>query len=323
MKAALRCLLLPLVLALTAVSAGAQSWPERPIRVIVSTAAGATPDIICRIVTERLSRALGQQIVVENRPGGANVIGAQAAARAAPDGYTFFFATAAALVTNPYTFKTLPYDPQKDFVVMAKVVEGPFVVLAHPGVAARTLPELVALAKAEPGKLSFATDGPRNFSGMVAAWLNKLAGTSIAQVPYSAMPQGIQDALAGRVQLIILAIPSAAGSIASGGLRPLATTMAQRVPGYENVPTVAETFPGFDFTGWMVLATPTGTPPAVLERINREMDAILKDPEVVKRLREIGFFTDGAGSLKDAADYVRNQYEAWGKVVREIGLQPE
>src|SRR5215470_6772288 len=188
-----RCLLLPAMLVVTAGTANAQTWPERPVRVIVSTAAGATPDIICRIVMERLSRAIGQQIVVENRPGGANVIGAQAAARSAPDGYTFFFATAAALVTNPYTFKTLPYDPVKDFVVMSKVVEGPFLVLAHPGVQAKSLPELIALAKAEPGKLSFATDGPRNFSGMLAAWLNKLGGTSIAQVPYSAMPQGIQD----------------------------------------------------------------------------------------------------------------------------------
>src|SRR5262245_60685154 len=226
----------------TSQQAGAQTWPARPIKFVVSQAAGGTPAIICRLITEKLSRALGQQVVVENRPGAGNVIGAQAAARSAPDGYTFFFATAAALVTNPYTFKALPYDPLKDFVVMAKVVEGPFVVLAHPGVAAKTLPEVVALAKAQPGKLSFATDGPRNFSGMIAAWLNKLGGTDIPQIPYSAMPQGIQDALAGRVQLIILAIPSAASAIASGGLRPLATTMAQRVPGYENVPTVGETF---------------------------------------------------------------------------------
>jgi tripartite-type tricarboxylate transporter receptor subunit TctC len=202
-------------------------------------------------------------------------------------------------------------------------VEGPFLVLAHPGVAAKTLPELVALARAEPGKLSFATDGPRNFSGMIAAWLNKLGGMAIPQIPYSAMPQGIQDVIAGRVQLIILAVPSAAGPIASGGLRPLAITRAQRIPGYENVPTVAETFSGFDFTGWMVLATPTGTPPAVLARVNREMDAILKDPDVARRLREIGFFTEGAGTLQEAADFVRSQYEAWGKVVREIGLQPE
>src|SRR5215475_3773219 len=159
--------------------AGAQAWPSKPIKIIVSQAAGGTPDIICRIISERLSQALGQQIVVENRPGGGNVVGAQAAAHAAPDGYTLFFATAAALVTNPYTFKSLPYDPLADFVSVSMIAKGPFVVLAHPSVPAKSLPELFAYDKANPGKLSFATDGPRNFSGMLAAWLNKLGGADI------------------------------------------------------------------------------------------------------------------------------------------------
>src|SRR5271165_4808316 len=134
----------------------AQNWPARPIRFIVSQAAGGTPDILCRLVTERLGRALGQQIFVENRTGGANVIGAEAAARAAPDGYTFFWATAAALVTNPYTFKSLPYDPFRDFAPVGKVTDGPFLVLANPIVPAKTLAELISLAKASPGKLAFA-----------------------------------------------------------------------------------------------------------------------------------------------------------------------
>lgn len=146
----------------------AQSWPAQPLHVIVSQAAGSRPDIICRLVMNRLSRGIGQQIVVENRPGG-NVIGAQAAAHSAPDGYTLFFATAAALVTNPYTFRSLPYDPLKDFVPISMVANGVFLVLSHPGVPATTLPELFALAKADPAKLSFATDGPKNFSGMIAA----------------------------------------------------------------------------------------------------------------------------------------------------------
>ena len=141
----------------------------QPLHVIVSQAAGSTPDIICRLVINRLSRGIGQQIVVENRPGGGNVIGAQAAAHSAPDGYTLFFATAAALVTNPYTFRSLPYDPLKDFVPISMVANGVFLVLSHPGVPATTLPELFALAKADPAKLSFATDGPKNFSGMIAA----------------------------------------------------------------------------------------------------------------------------------------------------------
>jgi tripartite-type tricarboxylate transporter receptor subunit TctC len=316
--------LLTLVLLLAACTAAeAQSWPQRPIRVIVSQAAGGTPDIICRLLMEPLSRALGQQIVVENRPGGGNVIGAQAAARAEPDGYTFFFATAAALVTNPYTFKSLPYDAQKDFTPIAMVAQGVFLVLANPNVPARTLPEVFALAKSDPGKISFATDGPKNFSGMIAAWLNKLAGTQIPQIPYSAMPQGIQDTIAGRVQLTVLAVPSAAGAVANGNLRPLAVTSWQRIPGYESVPTVAETFPGFNFTGWMVLVAPNGTPFDVVQRTNREMVTILNDPGIVKRLRDIGFFTDGAGTPESTGRFIRSQYESWGTVVREIGLQPE
>jgi tripartite-type tricarboxylate transporter receptor subunit TctC len=313
-------LLLPLV---AQGPAAAQNWPNRPIRFIVSQAAGGTPDILCRLITERVGRALGQQIVVENRPGGGNVVGAQAVARAAPDGYTFFFATAASLVTNPHTFKSLPYDAVKDFTPVAMVAEGPFLLLAHPDVQANTLPELISLAKAAPGTLSLATDGPKNFSGMIAAWINKLGGTDIVQVPYSTMPQGLQDTVAGRVQLTILAIPSAGPLVQQGRLRPLAVTTRQRVPGFEAVAPVAETFPGFDFTGWMVVVAPTGTPPDVVARMNREFDVVLKDPEIAGRLREIGFFTEGAGTPAETGAYLRSQYEAWGKVVREIGIQPE
>ena len=300
-----------------------QLWPSQPLHVIVSQAAGGTPDIICRLVMDRLSRAIGEQIVVENRPGGGNVIGAQAAARSRPDGYTLFFATAAALITNTYTFKSLPYDPLKDFVPIAMVAEGVFLVLSHPGVPATTLPELFALAKADPTKLSFATDGPKNFSGMIAAWLNKLGGTQIPQIPYSTMPQGIQDTIAGRVQLTILALPSARSAIESGKLRAVAVTSLQRLPGYERVPTVAETFHGFNFTGWMMLVAPTGTPAGVVARLNREMQPIMSDPEIVKRLRDIGFFAGGAGTPESAAAFINSQYEAWGRVVHEIGIQPE
>jgi tripartite-type tricarboxylate transporter receptor subunit TctC len=324
MKAITRLLFALLVLS-TALTqfASAQNWPARPIRFIVSQAAGGTPDILCRLVTERVGQALGQHIVVENRTGGVNVIGAEAAARAAPDGYTFFWATAAALVTNPYTFKSLPYDPVRDFVPVGKVADGPFLVLANSEVTAKTLPELIAQAKASPGKFTFATDGARNFSGMIAAWINKLAGTEIAQVPYATMPQGIQDTIAGRVQLTILAIPSAAPFMQSGALHPLAISTMQRAPGYENIPPVADTFAGFDFSGWMAVVAPSGTPDAVVARMNRELDAALTQPDIVQRLREIGFYTTGAGTTEETADFIRAQFAAWGKVVKEIGLQPQ
>src|SRR5215203_2443525 len=179
-----RVLIALFLLALTA-GAQAQNWPDRPIRFIVTQAAGGTPDIIARLIGEKLGKALGQQVVVENRPGAGNVIGAQAAARAAPDGYTFLFATAAALVTNPHTFKSLPYDAVRDFAPVGKVAEGPFLVLANKEVSAKTLPELISAAKAAPGKLAFATDGPRNFSGMLAAWISKLSGAEFLHIPYT------------------------------------------------------------------------------------------------------------------------------------------
>lgn len=321
MKRAVSTLLL--AAAAAAATAHAQPWPARPIRVFVSQAAGGTPDILCRLVAGRISRGLGQQIVVDNRPGSGNIIGAQAAARATPDGYNFFCATAAPLVSNQYTFRKLPYDPVRDFASVGMIAKIPFIVLAHPSVRARTLPELIALEKAQPGKLAFATDGPRNFSGMIAAWLNKLAGTEILQVPYAVMPVGIQDTLAGRTQLAILAVPSAAPFMKRGELRALAVTSARRIPGFEEIPPVAETFPGFDFIGWFALVAPAGTPSAVVKRVNAELDATLRDPDVVQRLREMGFYTDGAGTPQALNGFLRAERERWSRVVREIGIQPE
>jgi tripartite-type tricarboxylate transporter receptor subunit TctC len=304
-------------------AAQSQAWPDRPMKMIVTQAAGGTPDILARMVTDEVAKIIGQGFTVENRPGGGNVIGAQAAARATPDGYTFLWATAAALVTNPHTFKALPYDPLKDFVAVGKVAEGPFVLLAHPDVPAKTLPELIAYAKANPAKLNFATDGAKNFSGLLAAWLNKLGGVDIPQVAYSTMPQGAQDTLAGRVQLTILAIPSAAPLMEAGKLKALGLSMSRRAPGFDSVPTIGETFPGFDFTGWMMVSAPAGTQPDVLTKFNRALETVLTTPEMVKRLREIGFYTDGAGTLAEAAAFVREQHAAWGRVVEDIGLKPE
>jgi tripartite-type tricarboxylate transporter receptor subunit TctC len=321
--AALRGLFALLVCAGMSGMAHAQPWPDRPVKFISSQAAGGGTDMIGRLVADQLSAKIGQAVVYENRPGGGNVIGTQAAARSAPDGYTYFYASAAALVTDPHTYKSLPYDPIKAFDVVSNIAEVSFMVLAHPDVPARTLPELIAYAKANPDKLQIATDGPRRFSGLIAAWINKLAGITISPVPYVQMTQGIQDVLAGRVQLIILAVPAARGHVAGGKLVPLAVTSAERQEGYPNVGTVAETFPGFDFAGWWVLAAPAGVPAPILDRVNKELAAVLKDPEVVAKMRNVGFVSRGGGTMQQTRDYVMGQYAAWAKLVKEIGLEPE
>jgi len=303
--------------------AAADTWPDRPIKIIVSQAAGGTPDIICRIISDKLSDLLGQRVVVENRPGGANVVGAQAAAHAAPDGYTLFFATAAALVSNPHTYKTLPYDPVKDFVAVSMVAKNPFLILANPSVPANNLSELVVYDKANPGKLTFATDGQRNFSGILATWLNKVSGANILQVPYATMPQGVQDTLAGRTQLTILAIPSAAPHVSRGALKPLAISWTKRLPLYPQVQSISETFPGVELTGWFVIVAPADTPADIVTRLNQEMDKVLKTPEMVQKLADLGFYTEGAETPQATSAFVKAQYELWAKIVRDIGLQPE
>jgi len=303
--------------------AAADTWPDRPIKIIVSQAAGGTPDIICRIISDKLSDLLGQRVVVENRPGGANVVGAQAAAHAAPDGYTLFFATAAALVSNPHTYKTLPYDPVKDFVAVSMVAKNPFLILANPSVPANNLSELVAYDKANPGKLTFATDGQRNFSGILATWLNKVSGANILQVPYATMPQGVQDTLAGRTQLTILAIPSAAPHVSRGALKPLAISWTKRLPLYPQVQSISETFPGVELTGWFVIVAPADTPADIVTGLNQEMDKVLKTPEMVQKLADLGFYTEGAETPQATSAFVKAQYELWAKIVRDIGLQPE
>lgn len=316
-----------LVLALSIVgahsAAWAQAWPERPIKFISSQAAGNATDTMARLTADLLSKRLGQPVVVENRPGGGNVIGTQAAAHSAPDGYTFFFATAAPLVSDPYTFKSLPYDPLKDFVPVARVAEVAFAILAHPSVPANNLAELFALAKKEPDKFTFATDGTRRFSGMIVAWLNKLAGTNILQVPYKAQTQGVQDAIAGRVQLVIVAVPGSRQLIQAGKLKALAVTSAHRSAALPDVPTVGETFPGFDFPGWWLVVAPTGTPAPIIDRMNKEINAVLKDEAVVKKLTGMAFTITAGGSPSDTGNYVAAQHAAWGKLVKEIGIKPE
>jgi len=301
----------------------AQDWPARPVKFIVSQPPGTSPDIAARFLADRLARQIGQPVVVENRPGGQNVIGAQAAAKSPADGYTYFFATTAAVITNPLTFKALPYDPEKEFAPVAMIAKSPMVIAVGASVGAKTLAELVALDKAQPGKLAAANEGPKTFSGMMSQMLNKTAGIQLLQVPYTGVAPAIQDTIAGRTQVVLVSSAALLPFIKRGDLRALAVSAGKRVRGLEDVPTLAETYPGFEYVGWFALLTPSGTPPAVIQRVNRDMDVVLADPEIAKRLNDLGLVNEGAGTTEQLSEFLKAERERWAKLVKEIGLQPE
>jgi tripartite-type tricarboxylate transporter receptor subunit TctC len=321
----MRLILRLICAALTLAAAGnvvAQAWPARPVRLIVSQAAGTSPDISARFIADRLTKTWGQSLVVENRAGGQNVIGAQAAARSAPDGYTFFYATTAAIVTNPLTFKTLPYDPPRDFDAVAMIAKSPMVVAVGAAVPAKTLAELIALDKGKPGTLSSAHEGPRTFSGMMSQAFNLATGIKALQVPYNGAAPMIQDTIGGRTQLVFLSSAAVAPFIKRGDLRPLAVTVAKRVTGLENVPALAETYPGFDYSGWFAVLAPAGTPREVIARVNRDVNQVLADPEVAQRLRDLGVVPE-PGSPEALNEFLAAERTRWSKLVKDIGLQPE
>lgn len=302
--------------------ASAQAWPNRPIKLIVAQGPGSAPDVVARYVAERAGRSLGQQVVVDNRPGGDGVIGMQAAARSQPDGYTFLFAVSSNVAINPYMFKALPYNPEKDFAPVGMIGISPLIVVVNPEVKANSLAELIALAKAEPGKLAFASPGKRRLPGMIGDMVRIKAGVDMLHVPYQGAG-GIQDTIAGRTQITVQGIPAVAAMVQRGQLRALAVSSGKRLPGLEQVPAIAETLPGFDYVGWFALMVPTGTPNEAVQRMNRNVGAILDEPEVRQRLQSLGIYTDGVGTPEQLDAFIKREMGNWARTVKELGLEPE
>jgi tripartite-type tricarboxylate transporter receptor subunit TctC len=303
--------------------AHAQGWPERPIRLVLSQPAGSGPDAMARMIADQLSRKWKQSIVVENRPGGQNAIGAQVAARAAPDGYTFYLATTAALVSNPYVFKALPYDPKKDFVPVGMVGITPFALLVNSKSSIHTLQDFIAYAKAHPGKLNVADEGPKTFGGMMTRLLGSSLGVKLYAVPYVTIGAAITDTVGGQTEALMSGIPPVAEMVKAGQLRPIAVTTSRRVAGWENVPALSEVVPGFDYTGWIGIVAPAGTPAAAIDRFNRDLDEVLKQKDMAARLLAIGATSSGAGTVQEMATFLHAEDLRWAKLTRQIGVQPE
>jgi len=317
-----RIALAGLLLAAASFPASAQTWPTRPVHVVLSQPPGSSPDILARLIADRLGKAWDKPVVVENRPGGQNVVGALAVLKAPADGYTFYHATAAALVINPYTFKALPYDPKKDFVPVGMVGQSGFVVAANPATGFKSIGDLVAFAKANPDKLSVATEGPKTFSGMMAAMFASTAGVKMVAVPYSGVQPGILDTIAGRTQVTFQAVAATRAHLQRGALLPLAVTTAKRLPGLDQVPTLGETYPGFEYSGWQAVVAPRGTPAEALRRYSADLASVLADPDIVKRLFDLGVVAE-AGTAEQLGKYLDAEHARWAKLTKDIGFVPE
>jgi tripartite-type tricarboxylate transporter receptor subunit TctC len=298
------------------------SWPSRPVRLIITNSAGSAPDVVARITTDLLSRAMGQSWIVDNRPGGQGTIGASAAAKSAPDGYTFFFANGTTMAVTPHLLKSIPYDPIKDFIPVAMVIDsGPVGIAVHPDVPAKTLPELIALAKEKPGKLSYSVSVA--FLEIAGAWLTKASGADMVQIQYKSTPQAMQDGVAGRVPVIFNSMGVVQGLARSGKMRLIAVTSLKRLPNWPDLPTVSETIPGYEAEGWNSLAVPAGTSMDIVNRVNKEMQVIVRSPRFLEPLQKYVWTNlNGASTPAALAEFYRAEREKWGRIVRELGIKP-
>lgn len=301
----------------------AQAWPEKPVKWVLSQPPGSGPDNVARLLSDRLARTWSQSVVIDNKPGGQNAIGAQAAARSAADGYTFYFATTAALITNALLFRQLPYDAQKDFVPVAFVARSPFAILVRAESPIKTIDELIARSKADKGAFTLGNEGPRTFSGMIARLFNARTQAEANLVPYASVGVGTQNLMGGHVDAMVADLASTAQLARQGKLRVLATTAAQRVAGWEQVPALAEKLPGFDMVGWFAIVAPTGTPAAVIERANQDINALLRDKDLAARVNVIGPIVDGSMGVDAVGGFLRNEMARWRDIAKEIGVLPE
>lgn len=311
-------------LALAASPATAQSWPSRPITLIVSQPAGNSPDVMARLLAEGVSGALKNTMLVENRPGGANVTGTLAVTRAAPDGYTFLFGTTASLVSNVFLLKNLAYDPMKDLVPVAFIVRSSQILVVNPKLPVKTLADLVALDKKSPGKLSIAVDGPRALAGIAAQALNVRTGMTLTPVPYPKLAEGIRDVIAGRLDVGIFSQSLIENMDREGQLRAIAGSAATRPVAMKHVAPIADTIPGFDFAGWFMVMAPAKTPPEIIARMNAAINTALQGGKVRETIPKIGFESNegSANTPADAAKFLASQMEFWRKTVQELKLQP-
>jgi tripartite-type tricarboxylate transporter receptor subunit TctC len=308
-------------LSTAAFSQDASKYPSRPIRVIVPFAPGGGLDITTRLIAQKLTEKWGQNIVVDTRPGAATIVGTEIASKAAPDGYTLLMITTTFAI-NPGLRSKLPYDPLKDFTPVTQLNSQPNVIVVAPSFAGKSVKDLIALAKAKPGELTFATPGAGSAPHLSAEMFQRAAGISMIHVPYKGIPPAVTDVLGGRVTMLFTTTLSAAPHIKAGKLRAVAITSAKRQSSMPDVPTVGETLPGYHAEAFQGMVAPAGVPQAIVNKLSAEVARIVRLPEVTQRFQLDG--AEAVGSTpREFAAFLKAEMQKWSKVIRDAGIKPE
>ena len=301
------------------VTAQPDSYPSKPLRFVVAFPAGNATDLLARLFADKLSLSMKQPIVVDNKPGAAGIIGTEFVAKAPPDGYTVLIGQSGALAVNPYLYK-LNFDPQKDLAPVTLLITGATVMLTSAESPYKNVKDVLAAAKKDPGKLSFASYGAGHISHLIGEMFKSYAGVDLVHVPYKSGP--LPDVIAGRVDVIFEGTAVAVPQINAGRMRALAVMGSKRSAGLPNVPSIAEELPGFDAPGWVGVMVPAGTPQPIIDRLNKEFNAALASPDVRQKIA--GMLLDPAGdSPQEFGAFIRSQSERWGKLIRESNIKVE
>jgi tripartite-type tricarboxylate transporter receptor subunit TctC len=321
-KTITRALLLGTLLAASLSAGWAQTYPHKPVKLVVPFAPGGFTDVVARILGQRLSAAMGQQFVIENKAGAGSIIGTDFVAKAAPDGYTLVMVSTTHVI-SPWIYKNMPYDPIKSFTAVSKLVDSPYVLLVNPKVPARTVQEFIALAKAAPDTLHYASSGNGSSQHLMGGLFVSMTGAKLKHVPYKGSGGAATDLVAGVVESSFAGVPNALAQVPQGRLRALAVTTAKRIPQLPDVPTMQEAgVAGYEASVWLALLAPAGTPHDIVAKLNLEIGKLMNSPDTKKALSDAG--VEVAPSTPEAmSEYMVHEMDRWGKVVKETGIKLE
>ncbi len=311
-----------LAAAVSASAALAQSFPGRPVRILIAFPPGGAIDIVARIMSPRLAERLGQPVLVENRPGAGGLVGTELAAKAAPDGHTIFFGTLGNLSVNPLLYAKLPFDISRDFAPLTQVVSTAFMLYVNPAFPPRSVAELIALAKSRPGAINYSSSGNGGAPHLAAELFNSMAGVKIVHVPYKGSSPSVTDVIGGQVQLTFESLAIGLPQVKSGKLRAIAALGPRRVAQLPEVPTVGETLKGYDVTNWFGMVVPAATPREIVARLHGDILAVLRIPEVRENLVAQG--TDPVGSSpEEFAAFMKSEAAKWARVIKEANIHAD